>query len=137
MRDHTHPRDPIHFRLPRSRADAAHADATNNIGAVLTTLSPENCKQVIEHLGLMPPTLEKDKYPAWSGEGNGTAEINVDAVDAIIEGLFRRALELENSHRWALNNLGLHLHLHGRNNEVGNVMTSGGQRRNEYTVELD
>lgn len=45
-------------------------------------------------------------------------KINTDAVDRAIEGLFVRALEIEANHRWALNNLGLHLHARSRNQEV-------------------
>lgn len=46
-------------------------------------------------------------------------EIDISVADAVVENLFRRTLELDSAHRWAQNNLGLHLHSHGRDEEVG------------------
>lgn len=46
------------------------------------------------------------------------AKFDTDAVDRAVEGIFVRALDLDATHRWALNNLGLHLHARSRNDEV-------------------
>lgn len=43
---------------------------------------------------------------------------DIVAVDKAVMDLFLRALELEPTHRWALINLGLHLHARSRNDEV-------------------
>lgn len=78
-----------------------------------------------EVLGLVQPPFssEKDGSVIRDGSSNGRGanlapDVDIDAVDMVVEGLFRRTLEVDGSHRWALNNLGLHLHSHGRNAEV-------------------
>lgn len=48
----------------------------------------------------------------------GVGRKTLAAVDTVVEALFRRTLEVEPTHRWGHNNLGLHLHYRGRNAEV-------------------
>lgn len=110
---------------PAANADPAHPDATNNIAAVLTNLPPSNRARTAEALGLLQPSVSsvKDGGDIRDGGSNGKGvnlapDVDIDAVDMVVEGLLRRTLELDGSHRWALNNLGLHLHSHGRNSEV-------------------
>lgn len=73
-----------------------------------------------EAIGLLRAADEPDEVPVENGPSSGRvdAKVSTDAVDRAVEGLFVRALELEETHRWALNNLGLHLHARSRNDEV-------------------
>lgn len=98
-------------------ADPTHTDAMNNIGAVLSALPLPDRKRVAGSLGLFPPPPEKNESTGQSSSSE-TMDMDIGALDQMVEGFFRRTLEVESSHRWALNNLGLHLHAHGRNNEV-------------------
>lgn len=73
-----------------------------------------------EAIGLLQAAEEQDRVSAGKGASSGRIDAisDTDAVDRAVEGLFLRALELEATHRWALNNLGLHLHARSRNDEV-------------------
>lgn len=97
--------------------DETHADAMNNIGAVISALPPPDRIRVAEAFGLLQHAPEAFRIMALAGN-NGSAGVNIEAVDSAVEGLFRRTLEAESTHRWALNNLGLHLHWRSRNEEV-------------------
>lgn len=94
--------------------DADHADATNNIGAVLTALPPDDRVKIAKASGLLP-TLSRDS----ESNHRKTMWDNVALVDEMVERLFHKTLQIDGSHRWALNNLGLHMHSHGRDGEVG------------------
>lgn len=89
----------------------------NNIGAVLSALPPLNRTRVAEAFGLLQQAPETFKILAPAGN-SGSTVVNIEAVDSAVEGFFRRTLEAESTHRWALNNLGLHLHRRSRNDEV-------------------
>lgn len=65
----------------------------------------------------MPAAPERKKGERTTGSPVDTNP-DTDLVDEVIEGLFRRSLQLESTHRWALNNLGLHLHARNRDDEV-------------------
>ncbi len=87
-------------------------DAINNLGTALTNLAPADRTRVAESFGLLRLPIGQDK----SSEGGTAGDVN--AVDKMVEHLFRKALEVEPTHRWALNNLGLHLHARSRDDEV-------------------
>ena len=102
------------------QADAAHADLINNIGVVLTHLPPKSRVRVAKAHGLWPTTAEQHEALIIQHVDNfRAADLDVAVVDGLVESLFRKTLEIDSCHRWALNNLGLHLHSHGRDNEVG------------------
>ncbi|CAM9712143.1 unnamed protein product, partial [Ectocarpus sp. 13 AM-2016] len=109
------------------RADATHADATNNIGAALTALPRSDRTRVAEASGFLPPVAEKEhgKTQEWEGATRGPVKSETETfrVDQVIENFFRRALDLDAEHRWALNNLGLHLHAGSRDDEAVTVFT--------------
>lgn len=88
-------------------------DAINNLGTALTNLAPTDRTRVAESFGLLRLPIGQDRSSA-----RGTAGTDVDAIDKMVEDLFRKALEVEPTHRWALNNLGLHLHARSRDDEV-------------------
>ncbi|CAM9226433.1 unnamed protein product [Hapterophycus canaliculatus] len=107
-------------------ADPTHADATNNIGTALIALSPADRARVAEGARLLPLASEKKKRArARDGTIDSPVDTNPDTDDIgeVIECLFRQALELDPTHRWALNNLGLHLHDRDRNDEAVAVFT--------------
>lgn len=85
----------------------------NNIGAVLTALTPDDRVETVRVSGLLPTLIRDDERNPRT-----TVRENIALVDEMVEGLFRKALEIDGSHRWALNNLGLHMHSHGRDGEV-------------------
>lgn len=89
----------------------------NNIGAVLSALPPPDRTRVAGALGLLQHAPEAFKILALAGN-SGSTGVSIEVVDSTVEGLFRRTLEAESTHRWALNNLGLHLHWRSRNEEV-------------------
>ncbi|CAM9596349.1 unnamed protein product [Ectocarpus sp. 4 AP-2014] len=109
------------------RADATHADATNNIGAALTALPRSDRARVAEASGFLPPVAEEEQSRAqeWEGATRGPVKSETETyrVDQVIESFFRRALDLDAKHRWALNNLGLHLHAGSRDDEAVTVFT--------------
>lgn len=92
----------------------------NNIGAVLSALPSVDRIRVAEALGFLMQAPEAFQTLARAGN-SGPTDVNIEAVDSAVEGLFRRTLEVEGTHRWALNNLGLHLHWRSRNEEVSGV----------------
>lgn len=102
------------------RPDSTHVDATNNIGAALTALPRADRTRVVQAFGLLPPVSEeRDRASAWEdARGPVNREAESYGVNSVIESFFRRALDLDAKHRWALNNLGLHLHAGSRNDEV-------------------
>lgn len=85
----------------------------NNIGAVLTALPPDDRVRIAKASGLVP-TLSRDN----ESNPRMTVRESVALVDEMVERLFHKTLEIDGSHRWALNNLGLHMHSHGRDGEV-------------------
>lgn len=101
-----------------SLADPAHTDATNNIASVLSSLVPADRVRVANALGLMPPNTLQKQHTTTRGEIAHVRKQDIDAADRVTEALFRRTLEVDPTHRWAHNNLGLHLHYRGRNAEV-------------------
>ncbi|CAM9440178.1 unnamed protein product, partial [Discosporangium mesarthrocarpum] len=87
----------IDFYAKALRADSKHVDATNNLAKALSDLSPEERVRVASDLGLRV---------------SRTGSVQ-DAAAYVVEALYLKALEVDPSHRWALNNLGLHFHHHG------------------------
>lgn len=108
---------PVTLEWRADTTDETHADAMNNIGAVLSALPPLDRARVAETFGLLRQAPEAFKMLARAGS-RGSNDVNIEAVDSAVEGLYRRTLEAESTHRWALNNLGLHLHWRSRNEEV-------------------
>lgn len=96
-------------RLPRK--DPAHVDAINNLGAALSSLAPTDRSRLARTIGLLQP-------PEEHSGASARIDTDVGAVDRVVEDLYLKALELEPTHRWALINLGLHLHARSRNDEV-------------------
>lgn len=91
----------------------------NNIGTVLSALPPVNRTRVADAFGFARLVPERKKpLPREGNDGGSTNDFDIEAVDSVVEGLFRAALEVDGAHRWALNNLGLHLHRRSRNEEV-------------------
>lgn len=101
--------------------DATHVDATNNIGAALTALPRSDRTRVAEVAGFLTPVAEEHgRAQEWEGATRRPVKSETEpyGVDQVIERFFRRALDLDAKHRWALNNLGLHLHAGRRDDEV-------------------
>lgn len=92
----------------------------NNIGAVLMALPGRECTQVVEELGFILPGSKQndDTASTLTKAATGVNVDNSNPADVAIEGIFRRVLEVESSHRWGMVNLGLHLHSLGRNEDV-------------------
>ncbi|CAN0203505.1 unnamed protein product, partial [Ectocarpus fasciculatus] len=108
------------------RADSTHVDATNNIGAALTALPRADRTRVAQAFGFLPPVTEEGgRAPAWEDTARGPVNSETESygVNSVIESFYRRALDLDAKHRWALNNLGLHLHVGSRNDEAVTVFT--------------
>ncbi|CAM9356113.1 unnamed protein product, partial [Sphacelaria rigidula] len=101
--------------------DSAHADATNNIASALSTLAPADRVRVTTSLGLMPSDTLQGKDTTKRNVTAGVGRKTLAAVDTVVEALFRRTLEVEPTHRWGHNNLGLHLHYRGRNAEAAEI----------------
>lgn len=99
--------------LPPPRADPTHVDANNNLGAALTSLETADRTRLAKITGLLELPGKQNR----PHEGK-RVDADIGAVDKVMEDLFLRALELEPTHRWALVNLGLHLHARSRNDEV-------------------
>ena len=85
----------------------------NNLGTELTNLAPADRTRLAKSFDLLQLPIGQDRSRASEKAGAG-----INAVDEMVEGLFRKALEVDPSHRWALNNLGLHLHARSRDDEV-------------------
>ena len=111
--------------------DETHADAMNNIGAVLSALPPLDRARVAKTFGVLRQAPEALKMLAQAGS-RGSNDVNIEAVDSAVEGLYRRTLQAESTHRWALNNLGLHLHWRSRNEEVRCYCCRGKRTRKLY-----
>lgn len=94
-------------------ADPTHVDAINNLGAALTSLAPADRTRLAKTTGL----FQLPEEPTRASEGK-SVDPDISEVDEVMADLFRQALELEPTHRWALINLGLHLHARSRNDEV-------------------
>lgn len=79
-------------------------------------LAPAQRVEIAATLGLMPSTLAKELGATIDGH---VLDHYVRESEEVIELLYRRTLKIDPSHRWGLNNLGLHLHARDRNGEVG------------------
>eukprot|EP00903_Cladosiphon_okamuranus_P013259 g12363.t1 len=113
----------IEFFAAALRADPTHVDAINNLGAALTSLAPADRTRLAKTVGLLQLPQEENRAPEGERVVADVAALERVVADRVVAGLFRRALELEPTHRWALVNLGLHLHARGRNDEAVGVFT--------------
>lgn len=73
---------------------------------------------MVTTLGFVPASSGNERQPARDGEISEQVKNDFEEADKVVEALYRTTLEVDSSHRWGHNNLGLHFHNLGRNAEV-------------------